>query len=204
MLRTKRNTSGKTKSQKRVQNKLSNLATKLNPNDPNWIDRYVEISTHLSFGDYDTNWFEDVHFDILRDLCNENLHSNYVVHLLTLLELMGHFLDSEEKIEQTIGSLLNIITGQSGKRTSLVMDKYIFTTTSLVLYTQEWKYKSSSIDDLFDAFIKFLLEKSKNSKSTLNETCFNALAEISTNFPVSFHLLISLLNLILAIHFRNC
>lgn len=192
MLRTKRNTTGKTKPQRSVQSKLSNLATKLNPNDPNWIDRYVEISTHLSFGDYDTAWFEDVHFDILRDLCNENLHSNYVLHLLTLLELMEPFLDSEDKIEQTVGSLLNIITGQSGKRTSLVMDKYIYTTTSLVLYTQEWKYKSSSIDDLYNVFIKFLLKNFQNSKLPLNETCFNALAEISINSPVSLHLLLTL------------
>ncbi len=97
MIRSKRNTSRSTKFQKRAQSKLSNLATKLNPNDPNWIDRYVEISTHLAFGDYDPNWFDDVHFDILRDLCNENLQSNYVVHLLTLLELMVPFLDSEDK-----------------------------------------------------------------------------------------------------------
>lgn len=183
MIRSKRNTSRSTKFQKRAQSKLSNLATKLNPNDPNWIDRYVEISTHLAFGDYDPNWFDDVHFDILRDLCNENLQSNYVVHLLTLLELMVPFLDSEDKIEQTIGSLLNIITGQSGKRTALVMNKYIYSATSLVLYTQEWKYKSSSIDDLYNVFIKFLLEKSRNSKSSLNEACFNALVEISTNSP---------------------
>lgn len=193
MLGNKRNTAGRTKSRRKVQSKLSNLATKLNPNDPNWIDRYVEISTHLSFGDYDTTWFEDVHFDILRDLCNENLHSNYVLHLLTLLELMVPFLaDSEDKTEQTIGSLLNIITGQSGKRTALVMDKYIFTTTSLVLYTQEWKYKSSSIDALYNQFIQFLLEKTQNSKSPLNETCFNALAEISINSPVSLHLFVAL------------
>ncbi|KAH9405065.1 hypothetical protein TYRP_000900 [Tyrophagus putrescentiae] len=191
MIRSKRNTSRSTKFQKRAQSKLSNLATKLNPNDPNWIDRYVEISTHLAFGDYDPNWFDDVHFDILRDLCNENLQSNYVVHLLTLLELMVPFLDSEDKIEQTIGSLLNIITGQSGKRTALVMNKYIYSATSLVLYTQEWKYKSSSIDDLYNVFIKFLLEKSRNSKSSLNEACFNALVEISTNSPPFLHRYIS-------------
>lgn len=67
------------------------------------------------------------------------------------------------------------------------MNKYIYSATSLVLYTQEWKYKSSSIDDLYNVFIKFLLEKSRNSKSSLNEACFNALVAISTNSPVSFY-----------------
>lgn len=96
MIRTKRNSIWK-KSQRGAQKKLSNLATKLNPNDPNWIDRYVEVSTHLSFGDIDKSWFEDVHLDILRDICNEDLHSDYILHLLTLLELMVPFLDSEDK-----------------------------------------------------------------------------------------------------------
>ena len=66
-------------------------------NDLNWIDRFVEISNHLSFGDYDKAWFEEVHLDILRDLCNEQLPTDLIIHLLALLELIMPLLDSEDK-----------------------------------------------------------------------------------------------------------
>lgn len=65
--------------------------------DSNWIERYIETSIHLSFGDYDKVFFEEVHLDILRDLCNDQVPSDYVLHLLSLLELLIPLLDSEDK-----------------------------------------------------------------------------------------------------------
>ena len=94
MLRSKLNNNSSRKHRKELQYKTRNL---LIASDPNWIDKYVDISTHLCFGDYDKAWFEDVHLDILRDLCNEDLQSDFALHLLTLLELIIPLLDSEDK-----------------------------------------------------------------------------------------------------------
>lgn len=89
------NKNGKWKGFRRsISSKSKNI---LIPSDPNWIDRYFEISRHLCFGDYERSWFDDVHLDVLRDLCNEDLPVDYVFHLLTLLELIVPLLDTDDK-----------------------------------------------------------------------------------------------------------
>lgn len=69
----------------------------LNPLEKNWPERFVEISTHICFGDYDVVWFEDIHLDILKDLCNECLDDNVSIQLLSLLEQLVILFDSADK-----------------------------------------------------------------------------------------------------------
>lgn len=68
----------------------------LNPKE-NWISRYVEITSHLSFRDFDKNWFEQIQFDIIHDLYDESLDNEIILHLLSLLELMFPTYDANEK-----------------------------------------------------------------------------------------------------------
>ena len=81
----------------RVSMYSSKVKSFMNSSDPNWIERYVDISNHLSFGDFDQTWFDDIYFDLLRDLCDETLSEDYLAHLLALLEMMTPFLDTEDK-----------------------------------------------------------------------------------------------------------
>jgi len=61
------------------------------------MERYVEITNHLVFGDFDQSWFDDIYLDLLRDLCDESLGEDFLAHLLALLEMMIPYLDSEDK-----------------------------------------------------------------------------------------------------------
>ncbi|KAJ6222549.1 hypothetical protein RDWZM_001094 [Blomia tropicalis] len=174
------NKNGKWKGFRRsISSKSKNI---LIPSDPNWIDRYFEISRHLCFGDYERSWFDDVHLDVLRDLCNEDLPVDYVFHLLTLLELIVPLLDTDDKIEQTIGSLLNIATSHNvhgnRNRPPLIMEKCIYSTTTLVLYTKEWVTNSK-----LEILQKFLMKQSQKPKSILYNPCSESLAEITRQYP---------------------
>ena len=69
----------------------------LNPRTPDWFDHYSDICTQLCFAVFESKWFNDIHSDVIRDLCDDSLGIEIHLHLLSLLEQMFPLYDYSEK-----------------------------------------------------------------------------------------------------------
>lgn len=65
--------------------------------DARWLDRYVEVTVLLNFGNFDDSSLEDLHHKILYDLNNELISEDVKLHLLTLLESASQLLTFEDE-----------------------------------------------------------------------------------------------------------
>ncbi|CAG2171259.1 unnamed protein product, partial [Oppiella nova] len=68
--------------------------------------------------------------------CNDNIADNLVIHLLSIIEQMVPlFTDCTDKVEQTVGSLINIY--RSSAKRDAIRQKYLITTTVIITYHSE-------------------------------------------------------------------
>ena len=62
--------------------------------DNQWFERYLNICKTIYNTGSDQN---ELYLDILKDLCNDYIDDNIVIHLLSILEQMVPLLDNIDK-----------------------------------------------------------------------------------------------------------
>ncbi|XP_054168801.1 uncharacterized protein LOC128966025, partial [Oppia nitens] len=164
-----------------------------------WFDRYVDIckSIHRSSSIVDiidgvsvggngddgshTNDSE-LYLDVLKDLCNDSIGDNLVIHLLSCIEQMVPNFDNIDKVEQTAGSLLNIY--QTSTRSDSIRQKYLITTTVIITYHSQMSDGNWSLKRLFDSFIEILIKNAETSQiSLIGLSSAECLREIGSTTP---------------------
>ncbi|XP_015783676.1 uncharacterized protein LOC107361372 [Tetranychus urticae] len=130
----------------------------------NWFDTYLAYQKSLLPVDEST-----FILDILRDLFDGEVNDSIKLHLLSLLEQYFWLVSDVEKLEQTIGSLINVF--QSSKSSDSVKCRYLYTCT--VLWTCQIELVNDSLEGLLKSFTKTLVNllNGKDNKNLSNAAC---------------------------------
>ncbi|XP_046909072.2 uncharacterized protein LOC124490592 [Dermatophagoides farinae] len=155
----------------------------LNPRTPDWFDHYSDICTQLCFAVFESKWFNDIHSDVIRDLCDDSLGNEIHLHLLSLLEQMFPLYDYSEKVEETFHTLLSLIERNKSPQRIIIIARLYYCATALLLFFKESIIGVDNISKSFTNFIRTLLAKSCDQQSFEYDICLDCLREISATYP---------------------